>query len=397
SRWEAGFRVDIPEFAGGVDGSDFVEWWASVEAVLRFKGVPEDRRVGLVATRFRGRAATWWMQLTSMRHRQGKPELTSWSNFRKYVEREFVPFNYDSLVYQQLQNLRQGSRTVDDYTNEFYRLLTRVELRESKHQLVSRYVGGLRSTVRDMLNLFRPESVSDAYQRALLVEAQVAQKSGTSAWSTRPGGAAGGTPFQPRQSAQTGSRSGQGATPSRVAGSSGTNQRTAGGGGLQLSPAAARTVAGLRCFGCGEMGHRQSVCPKTTATRALFSEEVGDFAVDGGYEGPAVFDEDTGELEEYVYGDVGTALVLRRTCLSPRGSTDSPRERHHLFLSTCTIGSKVCRFIIDSGSCENVISQEAVDKLQLATEPHPQPYTLAWIQKGTAVTVNRRALVSFSI
>ncbi|CAA0818612.1 Regulator of Vps4 activity in the MVB pathway protein [Striga hermonthica] len=87
SRWESGFRVDILEFNSGVDGSDFVDWWASVEAVLKFKGVPDDRRVALVATGFRGRAATWWMQLTSMRHRQGRSEITSLVKFRKLVER----------------------------------------------------------------------------------------------------------------------------------------------------------------------------------------------------------------------------------------------------------------------------------------------------------------------
>ncbi|CAL9001111.1 unnamed protein product [Prunus brigantina] len=34
-----------------------------IEEVLDFKDVPQDKRVPLVATRFRGRATAWWQQL----------------------------------------------------------------------------------------------------------------------------------------------------------------------------------------------------------------------------------------------------------------------------------------------------------------------------------------------
>ncbi|XP_042979994.1 uncharacterized protein LOC122310185 [Carya illinoinensis] len=53
--------------------------------------------------------------------------------------------------------------------------------------------------------------------------------------------------------------------------------------------------------------------------------------------------------------------------------------------------------IIDSGSCENVVSEEVVQKLQLKTDYHPKPYKSSWLNKGSEVTVDRRCLVSFSI
>lgn len=59
----ATFKVDLPEFSGTMDASDFLDWLYAVEEVLDFKEVPDSRCVKLVATRLRGRAAAWWQQL----------------------------------------------------------------------------------------------------------------------------------------------------------------------------------------------------------------------------------------------------------------------------------------------------------------------------------------------
>ena len=57
----------------------------------------------------------------------------------------------------------------------------------------------------------------------------------------------------------------------------------------------------------------------------------------------------------------------------------------------------MCRFVIDSGSCENIVSEEAIQKLNIRTERHPKPYKLAWLKRGGEVTISKRALVPFSI
>jgi hypothetical protein len=67
NRWESGFKLDIPEFSGGVQPEEFLDWVAAVEEILDFKRVPKDRRVSLVATKFWGRAAAWWQQLKRTR------------------------------------------------------------------------------------------------------------------------------------------------------------------------------------------------------------------------------------------------------------------------------------------------------------------------------------------
>ncbi|CAL8159588.1 unnamed protein product [Prunus armeniaca] len=71
-RWEVGLRIDIPEFHGSLQLEDFLDWLNSVEEVLEFKDVPENIKVSLIATRFRGRASAWWQQFKATHLRQGK-------------------------------------------------------------------------------------------------------------------------------------------------------------------------------------------------------------------------------------------------------------------------------------------------------------------------------------
>ena len=53
--------------------------------------------------------------------------------------------------------------------------------------------------------------------------------------------------------------------------------------------------------------------------------------------------------------------------------------------------------MIDGGSCENIITAEAVQKLGILMVKHSKPYKLAWLKQGGEVTVSKRALISFSV
>jgi hypothetical protein len=53
--------------------------------------------------------------------------------------------------------------------------------------------------------------------------------------------------------------------------------------------------------------------------------------------------------------------------------------------------------IIDSGSTDNLVSTEMVEKLELETTPHTKPYKVSWLQKGHQVMVTKQCLVEFKI
>ena len=106
--------------------------------------MPQDKRVSLVATKFRGHAAAWWQQLKQSRIRQGKSKINTWEIFLKHMRATFLPHNYIHTLYEQLHNLKQGTQFIHEYTREFYQLVARVDLADLEDQLVSRYIGGMR-------------------------------------------------------------------------------------------------------------------------------------------------------------------------------------------------------------------------------------------------------------
>lgn len=78
-------------------------------------------------------------------------------------------------------------------------------------------------------------------------------------------------------------------------------------------------------------------------------------------------------------------------------SEEEDWRRKSIFRTKVFCGGKVCKLILDDGSCENIVSQETVDKLSLLTKEHPHPFKVAWFKKGNVVPITRRCLVKFSI
>lgn len=153
-----------------------------MEEILEFKEIPLNRCVPLVAIHLRDLAAAWWSQVKTTRARLGKVKISSWDKLKHEMQKKFLPYNYDQLMFQKLQNLRQGLRSVDDYATEFFKMINRVEVRDTEEQLTMRFVGGLRQQIQHTLNLFRPQSISEAHQQARTIEAQ--NRSGSQSWNT---------------------------------------------------------------------------------------------------------------------------------------------------------------------------------------------------------------------
>jgi hypothetical protein len=93
----------------------------------------------------------------------------------------------------------------------------------------------------------------------------------------------------------------------------------------------------------------------------------------------------------------GRSMMLRKVLLKLELEVEKPVQRNSLFRTTCKTKDIVCKVIIDSGSTDNLVSIEMVEKLELETTAHPKPYKVSWLQKGHQVMVTKQCLVEFKI
>jgi hypothetical protein len=89
--------------------------------------------------------------------------------------------------------------------------------------------------------------------------------------------------------------------------------------------------------------------------------------------------------------------MMRKSLLTLRKEVDDSAQRTRLYRTTCKTKDRVCKVIVDSGSTDNLISNEMVEKLEMETTDHSTPYKVSWLQKGHQVSVTKQCLVEFKI
>ncbi|GLT29252.1 hypothetical protein SLA2020_041290 [Shorea laevis] len=141
-----------------------------------------------------------------------------------------------------------------------------------------------------------------------------------------------------------------------------------------------------KCFKCQGYGHIASECPNRKAFTVVKDDNVSEDEL-----------EYSEHEDEVIYADKGELLVIRRGLSAVQKDEDDDWLHYNIFHTRYSSHGKVCDLIIDSGACKNVVPTVMVDKLQLKTEPHPQPYKLKWLHNDFELKVSKRCLVSFSI
>ncbi|KAI9196365.1 hypothetical protein LWI28_023313 [Acer negundo] len=110
---------------------------------------------------------------------------------------------------------------------------------------------------------------------------------------------------------------------------------------------------------------------------------------------PPIFDNYQKEGEEITWNDHGESLVIRRVMNAGKAEDGPNWLRHNIFHTKRIASGKVCHVIIDSGNCENIMSQDMDDKLHLKTKRRLESYRLPWTNKGNDVVINQRCLMAF--
>jgi hypothetical protein len=333
----------------------------------------------------------WWDELQDDKCFQGKQKIKSWDKMIAKMKAKFIPRDYQISLFRRMLYLRQKLMTVKEYTEEFYKLNIRAGDCESNDEKVARYLNGLRYEIQDELNLATIRTVEDAYQLALKDEEKLSRKQsqrgrGKSqpkgkvvAWDkyqkpkeewkkpqekVERSGTSQRRPYAEQKEQHTEKRGGY-ADKNRFPD---TRGRGRGRGGV------------ITCFTCGKNGHKSFECPeKKKEPRETHIAEAQRRDV------------------ETEYAEGGRSLFMQKILLMLEKEMEKLAQRNSLFSNACKTKDRVCKVIVDSGSTDNLVSTEMVEKLELETTDHPSPYKVSWLQKGHQVNVTKQCLVDIKI
>ena len=89
--------------------------------------------------------------------------------------------------------------------------------------------------------------------------------------------------------------------------------------------------------------------------------------------------------------------MMNKVLLKSKKEQAELAQRKSLFRTMCKVQGKCCKMVIDSGSTNNLVSIEMVEKLSLRRTNHLVPYKVSLLHKGNQILVSERCETDFQI
>ena len=176
-------KMKIPSFQGKNDPEAYLEWERKVELVFDCHHYSENKKVKLAAIGFSDYATVWWDQLVFNMRRNREPVVETWEEMKRVMRKRFVSTYYYRDLYNKLQNLRQGNRSVKEYYKEMKVAMTRANIEEDREASMARFLAGLNRKIQKVVELAHYVELENMVDMAIKIENQVKRRDSTNTHS----------------------------------------------------------------------------------------------------------------------------------------------------------------------------------------------------------------------
>uniref|UniRef100_A0A2N9EKJ2 CCHC-type domain-containing protein n=1 Tax=Fagus sylvatica TaxID=28930 RepID=A0A2N9EKJ2_FAGSY len=160
-------KMKIPSFQGRTDPEVYLEWEKKIDLVFDCHNYSEEKKVKLAVIEFTDYAIIWWDQLVTNRRRNNERPVETWGELKALMRRRFVPSHFYRDLYQKLQNLTQGSRSVEDYHKEMEVAMIRANVEEDREATMARFLSGLNRDIANVIELQHYVEIEDMVHMAM--------------------------------------------------------------------------------------------------------------------------------------------------------------------------------------------------------------------------------------
>jgi polyribonucleotide nucleotidyltransferase len=138
----------MPKFEGTSDPDAYLTWELNVDKIFRVHNYSEEKKVHIAALDFDGYALIWWEQIQNQREKNDELPVTTWAEMKREMRARFVPKHYKRELFDKLQNLKQGSKSVEEYYKEMEQAMIRAHVHEDDEQSMARFVSNLNRLIK---------------------------------------------------------------------------------------------------------------------------------------------------------------------------------------------------------------------------------------------------------
>jgi hypothetical protein len=163
-------KFKIPPFDGTYDPDAYITWEIAVDQKFACHDFPENGRVTAATSEFTDFASVWWIE-HGKKNADDMPQ--TWDALKRVMRARFIPSYYAHDLLHKLQQLRQGTRSVEEYYQELQMGMLRCNLVEGEEPAVARFLGGLNREIQDILAYKDYTNVTHLFHLACKAEREV--------------------------------------------------------------------------------------------------------------------------------------------------------------------------------------------------------------------------------
>jgi len=172
-------KLKIPDFKGKTDAEAYLDWEKKVEMIFDIHRYSEEKKVKLVVVEFTNYAMVWWERLVVERRRNRERPVSTWEELETIMKKRYVPKHYYRELFNRLQMITQGNKSVEKYQKELEVAMIRANVNENEEVMISRFLNGLNRDIANVVELQSYVDLEELVHLAIKVEGQLKRKGNT--------------------------------------------------------------------------------------------------------------------------------------------------------------------------------------------------------------------------